>query len=122
MPETIERIEQILNRVNSEPPLFLPDYEGDIDSYSLQEQENLKKHLENNRYEEDTKNRAGLALWVKWVVSIWLFVVLLIICLNNLIVNLSDRVLITLLATTTLNVLGLAFIVLRGYFQDINKK
>jgi hypothetical protein len=64
------KIEQILNRVINEPPLFLPEFEDDIDKYGLQEQESIKKHLENNRYEEDTRNRAGLALWVKWVVSL----------------------------------------------------
>jgi len=35
--------------------------------------------------------------------------------------KLSDSVLITLLATTTVNILGLAFIVLQGLFQ-INDK
>jgi hypothetical protein len=70
------------------------------------------------RFAEDTKHRKGLIKWVKYVVSIWLFLVLFVVTFNLFFrFNLSDSVLITLLATTTVNILGLAYIVLKGLFQ-----
>ena len=72
---------------------------------------------ERKRYAQDTRYRKLLALWVMWVVSVWLGVVLAIIALTGFKVLKYDQpVLVTLLATTTINVLGLAFIVLRGLF------
>jgi len=89
----------------------------DIDSEDLSQQEQFKKFLEFKRYESDTVDRKWLAVWTAIIVSAWLFVVLLILVLNQLVsIGLSDTVLITLLGTTTLNVLGLSFIVLRGHF------
>lgn len=67
------------------------------------------------RYQSDTKDRKWLAKWAAWAVSIWLGIVLLILFLNPFL-HLAESVLITLLTTTTLNVLGLTFIVLRGHF------
>ncbi len=90
--------------------------ELDIDSESLDIQKDLKR-LENNRYHSDTKDRKWLAKWTAFVVTIWLTSVLLILVFNEDKICLSDKVLITLLGTTTLNVLGLSFIVLRGHFQ-----
>lgn len=77
---------------------------------------------ERKRYAQDTTYRKLLAKWVMWVVSIWLGVVLLIIILTGLkLMAFTPTVLVTLLATTTINVLGLAFIVLRGLFLGREK-
>jgi hypothetical protein len=72
--------------------------------------------LKNRRFEEDTQHRSWLAQWAITVVTLWLLVVVLILC-NKDQLNLSDNVLIALLGTTTLNILGLSFIVLRGHFR-----
>jgi len=70
------------------------------------------------RFAEDTKHRKGLVLWVKSVVSLWLTGVLFVVTFNSLLCfNLSDKVMIALLTTTTVNILGLAYIVLKGLFQ-----
>ena len=54
-----------------------------------------------------------------WVVSIWLAIVLLIVITNSLLrLGISDEVLVVLLATTTINVLGLANIILKGLFNS----
>ncbi len=83
---------------------------GDVDTLSLEEQE--KK-----RYGQDTKYRKILAHWVMFVVTGWLLCVLFIIAFNKILnFNIDNSVCITLLATTTVNVLGLAFIVLNGIF------
>ena len=93
----------------------------DIDSDDLKEQIKLKK-LESERYRSDTKDRKWLAIWTAIIVSFWLLTVLCILILNErLLFCLSDMVLITLLGTTTLNVLGLSFIVLRGHFKDTKR-
>lgn len=93
----------------------------DIDSDDLTEQIKLKK-LESDRYSSDTKDRKWLAIWTAIVVSTWLLVVLLILIFNEkFLICLNDNVLIALLGTTTLNVLGLSFIVLRGHFTSNQK-
>ena len=89
-------------------------FDSDIDSEDLSLQRK-KKELEADRYYSDTKDRQWLAQWATCIVSLWLFFVLLIL-VNKDQIGLSDAVLITLLSTTTLNVLGLSFIVLRGHF------
>jgi len=81
------------------------------------------KTLENERYNSDTKDRKWLAKWTAWVVTIWLLLVISILYFNNNVfcLLLSDSVLIALLGTTTLNVLGLSFIVLKGHFNSSQK-
>ncbi len=75
----------------------------------------LKEQI--HRYHQDTEQRLFLAKWVVWVSSIWLGAVLiiLIMCGYQLII-LDIVVLNVFLATTTANVLGLAYIVLKGLF------
>jgi|GEM_PF-976957 len=90
----------------------------DIDADGIEEQ---KRKLENQRYKDDSEYRIRLAIWTRWTVSAWLGTVLLILCLNGYLFFLSDAVLIALVCTTTLNVLGLAYIVLKGYFHATDK-
>ncbi len=89
-------------------------HDTDIDSDDLKLQE---KRYKNERYRADTKSRKTLAYWAATVVSVYLISVLVILIINYNYICLSDAVLITLLGTTTLNVLGLMFIVLKGYFK-----
>ncbi|MDQ4140935.1 MAG: hypothetical protein M3142_10465 [Bacteroidota bacterium] len=85
----------------------------DIDADDLIAQ---RRRFENQRYKEDTSHRKWLAVWTAIVVTCWLGAVLYILIMNDRLICLSDTVLTSLLATTTLNVLGLSFIVLRGHF------
>lgn len=87
----------------------------DIDSDGLDLQ---KKRYENKRYDQDTRTKGKLALWAAWIVSIYLAVVFFILIINKSHIQLSDGVLMMLLGTTTLNVLGLMYIVLKGYFKS----
>lgn len=69
------------------------------------------------RFKQDTKQRKVLVRWMMWVVSIWLAVVLVCTIMGNVwCLKIDKQVLITLLATTTINVLGLANIILKGLF------
>lgn len=95
---------QVLN------PVEIPE---NVDELSLNEQKKT-------RYSQDTRFRKHLAKWVMYIVPIWLALVIIIVILQGILQSfkLSDSVLITLLATTTVNVLGLAFIVLKGIFPQ----
>ncbi len=95
-----------------------PDPDADIDSDDLTAQRRL---FENQRYREDTSHRKWLAVWTVVVVTIWLMAVLYILLMNKKNIGLGDTVLVALLGTTTLNVLGLSYIVLRGHFNVVEK-
>lgn len=69
------------------------------------------------RFAEDTIHRKGLIYWVKSVVAGSLSLTFLILFFNRAWrLDISDTVMVALLTTTTANILGLAFIVLRGMF------
>lgn len=86
----------------------------DVDSESLDTQMRV---LHNKRFESDTEWRCRLSWWVIGLDSVWVIAVILILVFNSSCLHIDTSVLITLLGTTTLNVLGLAFIVLRGLFE-----
>jgi len=111
-----ERLDQYKSIIDS-PPSYTPD-NNDIDDNDLSTQDKLIRTLQNKRYESDTQDRKWLAEWATTAVSIWLLFVLLILIANHGNIHLSDTVLSMLLGTTTLNVLGLSFIVLRGHFNS----
>lgn len=78
-----------------------------------------KEQQERRRYAQDTQQRRYLAKWVVWTSSTWLGCVIIIIIMCGVKwFTLPISVLNTLLATTTVNVLGLAFIVLRSLFKQ----
>ncbi|WP_375579852.1 hypothetical protein ABWH96_01880 [Marivirga tractuosa] len=104
-----ENLESILTKISYNA---LHDKDVDSDDLNLQQ-----KRFEILRYNEDTNSRKKLAYWAATVVSIYLFLVLTILLFNNSFIKLSDQVLSILLGTTTLNVLGLMYIVLKGYFK-----
>lgn len=85
---------------------------NDPDSLNISEQKR-------KRYEQNTLHRNFLVHWVAWVVSLWLLIVINVIIANaRLKLGMESEVQITLLATTTVNVLGLAYIVLKGLFGE----
>ncbi len=79
----------------------------DPDSLSLARQQGV-------RYSLDTELRVKLVRWIMWFIPVWLALVLLLVALCDI----SDAVKIALLGTTTVNVLGLPLIVLRGLFEN----
>lgn len=85
---------------------------NDPDSLNISEQKR-------KRYEQNTLHRNFLVHWVAWVISLWLLIVINVIIANaKLKLGMESEVQITLLATTTVNVLGLAYIVLKGLFGE----
>lgn len=73
--------------------------------------------LYNNRYKQDTDWRCRLSWWVVICDSVWiLFIIIVVLLQGTDVISLNDVVVISLLGAATANVLGLAFIVLKGLF------
>lgn len=69
------------------------------------------------RYADTSSLRRRTAKWVMWIVSLWLAaVIIVLVCAGLEWITLSNRVLIALLTTTTVNILGLPLVVLRGLY------
>lgn len=84
----------------------------DIDVSSLKEQER-------RRYAQDTKYRKHLTQWVMHIVPVWLAGIFFVVCMcASKVWYLSDIAFSALLTTTTANILGLAYIVLKGMFPQ----
>ncbi len=70
------------------------------------------------RYGQDTRERHSFSSWVRWVNSIYLLTILLmVLAAGRGWIILSDGIILALLGTTTANVLGLAYIILHGLFD-----
>lgn len=122
---------ELFDFIIEEPPVSFGEYDTnrkladkENEAFGTQEyQENTFDNLFNKRYTQNTQLRRHLARWAAYVVSIWMLFVLLILVLNEKwLICLSDSVLITLLGTTTANVLGLVAIVLYDLFNRKSEK
>lgn len=93
-----------------------------------------EKLLEQHRTIENTQARRRLERWACWAIVIYLACVFLLLIFNGIsrvlwpdIFNgehplFSDSVLYVILSTTTVNILGLGFIVLKGHFPQKENK
>ena len=91
--------------------------EFSFDSEVEQNQEvDVDRNLAREEKKGSIKHKNNLVIWVMVLIPFWLINVLIILFCNDSCFHLSNSVLNTLLATTTLNIIGLAGIVLRGYF------
>lgn len=94
--------------------------------------ETTEKLLKQHRTIEDTEARRRLEGWACKVIKWYLITVLFLILLNgavrivwqtvfNEVGFISDTVMYVLLSTTTVNIIGLGLIVLRGHFPQKDK-
>lgn len=104
-----------------------------------------KELLQHQRMLEDTRARRRLEHWATKIISYYLIIVFIILLLSGFasVINimlcqfcgidskfiistdsvfLSDKVLVVLLSTTTINIIGLGLIVLRGHFGNKEDK
>ncbi|MBR4265146.1 MAG: hypothetical protein IKQ46_03730 [Bacteroidales bacterium] len=89
---------------------ILPDDDLDLKDLGYQER---------RRYKQDTDQRKSLASWTIGIISAWLFSVVVIFVLIGIgVLSFNDSVIITLLSTTTANILALGLVVLKGIFKD----
>lgn len=102
----LEQVESLLNSVPSEPSSDIID--------------KCHHFIKLHRIIENTNARKRLEKWATRVIVCYLFLVLILVILNSLKkespLNVSDAVVITILSTTTVNIIGLGLIVLRGHF------
>lgn len=99
---------------------------GDTDPDTVQKCDHfiaLQRHMEN------TSARKRLERWAKYVISIYLIVVLCLLLLNGgllskycIALDISDELMIVILSTTTINIIGIGLIVLRGHFYNVKSK
>lgn len=83
---------------------------SNVDDSSLDEQKRA-------RYKMDTQFRSEFSYWVMIIIPTWLFLILFIVFLQGFrIFRLDPTETVALLASTSANVLGLAYIVLKGFF------
>lgn len=88
-----------------------------IQSESDMQKRTAEEELEGKK--QDRKQRKKFANWIFWVVVLYLIIVLFILCSCGYgCFYISDSVLITLLGTTTANVLGLFAIVAKYLFHN----
>lgn len=81
------------------------------------------KEQKKKRFEQDTEFRKHFSNWVMSIVPTWLALTMVLLFLTGFgCTRFSDTVVVALLTTTTANVLGLAFIVLKGMFPEGNIK
>ncbi|WP_268847254.1 hypothetical protein [Flavobacterium aestivum] len=102
-------------------------YERKSDQRKLTEIDILKAQvnkleLRNKRYKDNTELRRGLAILFTITINAWLFAVFLILLTNTKTLKLSDSVLITLLTTTTIQVLGMMYVILKNLFPSRKDK
>ena len=75
------------------------------------------------RFEQDTKFRKHFSNWVMAIVPSWLLLTMVLMFFTGFnLTSFSDGAIVALLTTTTANVLGLAFIALKGMFPEGNIK
>lgn len=101
-------------------------YERKSDQRKLTEIDILKAQvnkleLKNKRYKDNTELRGGLAILFTITINAWLFAVFLILLTNTNTLKLSDSVLITLLTTTTIQVLGMMYVILKNLFPSVKE-
>ena len=102
-------------------PEIPSDFDGAQESSLKKTWDDQKHDLLSARYSGDTFVRKCLAHSTQGIIAAWLACIIIILMCNKSCFHLSDTVLITLLGTTTATVLGLALIVLNGFFKHMNQ-
>ena len=94
---------------------------ADLSPIELQELEKEKQKVERMKEEvarmkQDTADRKTLARWVRWIVPLWLiFTAFMFIFYGD---KYPSIIICTLLGTTTANIIGLGYILLKGVFPE----
>lgn len=89
-----------------------------------------KELLRQQRMLEDTHARRRLERWATRVIAWYLIIVLIVVILNSIISAVADieggfisgGIMAAILTTTTVNIIGLGLIVLKGHFPNNQKK
>tara|TARA_R110002033_G_scaffold158287_1_gene194422 strand:+ start:1762 stop:2121 length:360 start_codon:yes stop_codon:yes gene_type:complete len=110
----LNRIPESLESENLNNKYFL---DAEIDNGKIND--DILRTAKNKRYILNTNLRIYLAIWASLIVSTWMYKVGEILVNNNDLYCLSENVLITLLTTTTIQVIAIVAIAMKDLF---NKK
>ncbi len=83
--------------------------------------ENRTRDLENEGHQQDTQERKRYAKRIFWMLCVWLSIVLTAILISGLTVldfHLSDTILMALIGSTTANIAGFFFAVVKYLFPE----
>ena len=96
----------VADKLKNAKPQVPPQVTGEIDP-------------ESQRYSDDTKHRKKLVYWVMFVVSLWLLLGIFgfLVLYGFGCIFVEPIIIEALLVTTTANILGLPYIVLKGLFD-----
>ena len=95
--------------------------QGSIDEQAAR---NKRLELQNKSEEQKQEMQREFGGWAKWIVSRWLYFIVFLLVVVGAVSFFygtqifSDKVLITLLATTTVNVIGMVIIVIKYLFAN----
>ena len=100
---------------------------GDIQEGLLK---STKELLHQQRMLEDTHARRRLERWATRVIAWYLIIVLIVVVLNSIVSAVADieggfisgGIMAAILTTTTVNIIGLGLIVLKGHFPNNQKR
>lgn len=112
-------MESPLDRIAESPPDGQPDTETTSEAKDL---ENARKEAELANLKQDVELRKTYSNRFFWLMCVYLLVVeLFLIGAGLKSLTLSDTVLVTLLSTTTANIVGILIVVARYIFPDHKK-
>ncbi len=95
----------------------------DVHELQKRNEDLRRRKIENDISENELALKKGIYCWVKWVVTIYLsFVAVMIMSLIIGLGSLSDNVIIALLTTTTINILGLPYMIIKSLFPSNSKE
>jgi hypothetical protein len=112
--------------VSPEVPLPEPDHRAEKEWAknfpSKSELTRRRYHQETQRMLREERLRITTAQWLFAAVVVWMFAILAIVICHGLgWMTISDHILIALLSTTSVNVIGLLYVVVRYLFPDATK-
>jgi hypothetical protein len=112
-------IDKVLSSNYKQKILSRPQAKDFANPSELKDEDLRAKELLNEITESELKLKKGICVWVKWVVSIYL---IFIACILLLLVlsegKLESSVVIALLSTTTINILGLPYMIIKSLFPE----
>jgi hypothetical protein len=111
-----------LRRLRAELLQSIPNKADTITVNEIEDYKKRKHDLIIGYYKQNLEARKSYAKKIFIMVSIWLGLMILIIIFQGVgSIKLSDSVLITLITTTTLNVITLFYFIIKNLFPDLSK-
>lgn len=114
--ESLKRVPPVLNRTASEPTRGAERLAKYL-MVSPREAADILRGLQIQHIESSIERRKAYSRWILWLTVVWLFLVLATVAASGVRwIELSDTVLTALIGSTTADVIGLLYIVVKHVF------